>query len=83
MIGRILLIVAVGVALPRAAGAESLEGRWRLLAAEDITGSGDVFRYPWGRHPVGSIVVDHGSCYLQIMSGTCRRSTLRNPLAIR
>jgi len=69
MIGRILLIVAVGVALPRAAGAESLEGRWRLLAAEDITGSGDVFRYPWGPHPVGSIVVDHGSCYLQIMSG--------------
>jgi hypothetical protein len=68
MIGRIVLVVAVGVALPRAAGAQSLEGRWRLLAAEDVTSSGDVFRYPWGRHPVGSIVVDRGSCYLQIMS---------------
>jgi hypothetical protein len=27
-----------------------------------------VARYPWGRHPVGSIVVEGGSCYLQIMS---------------
>jgi hypothetical protein len=69
MIDRILLIVALGLVLPRGAGAETLEGRWRLLAAEDVTSAGDVFRYPWGRHPVGSIVVDHGSCYLQIMSG--------------
>ena len=27
-----------------------------------------VARYPWGQHPVGSIVVEGGACYLQIMS---------------
>ena len=25
-------------------------------------------RRPWGEHPVGSIVVERGACYLQIMS---------------
>jgi lipocalin-like protein len=48
--------------------AETLVGRWRLLAAEDLRADGSVARYPWGRHPVGSIVAEGGSCYLQIMS---------------
>jgi hypothetical protein len=69
MIARILLIGALGVMLPRASAAQGLEGRWRLVAAEDLTTNGEVFRHPWGRHPVGSIVVERGSCYLQIMSG--------------
>ena len=50
------------------AGAQSLEGRWRLLAAEDLRADGSVARLPWGQHPVGSIVVQGGACYLQIAS---------------
>lgn len=50
------------------AAADTIEGRWKLLAAEDLRADGSVARYPWGRNPVGSIVVDKGSCYLQIMS---------------
>lgn len=58
-----LLVVAVG-----SVGAETLVGRWRLLSAEDLRTDGSVARYPWSRHPVGSIVVEGGACYLQIMS---------------
>ena len=43
-------------------------GRWKLLSAEDLRADGSVARYPWGRRPVGSIVVERGSCYVQIMS---------------
>jgi len=39
-----------------------------LLAAEDLRADGTVARLPWGAHPIGSIVVDRGACYLQIMS---------------
>ena len=46
----------------------TLEGRWKLRAAEDLRADGTVARRPWGEHPVGSIVVDRGACYLQIMS---------------
>jgi len=46
----------------------TLEGRWKLRAAEDVRADGSVARYPWGQHPAGSIVVDRGACYLQIMS---------------
>jgi hypothetical protein len=46
----------------------TLEGRWKLRAAEDVRADGTVARYPWGKNPAGSIVVDSGSCYLQIMS---------------
>jgi len=49
-------------------GGPVLEGRWKLLAAEDLRADGSVARYPWGRHPVGSIVVERGACYVQIMS---------------
>lgn len=48
--------------------AKSLEGRWKLRAAEDLRADGSVARHPWGEHPVGSIVVERGACYLQIMS---------------
>jgi hypothetical protein len=46
----------------------SLEGRWKLRAAEDLRADGSVARLPWGPHPAGSIVVDRGACYVQIMS---------------
>jgi N-acyl-D-aspartate/D-glutamate deacylase len=49
-------------------GGETIQGRWKLIAAEDLRADGSVARYPWGRRPVGSIVVEGGSCYLQIMS---------------
>ena len=50
------------------AAAETLQGRWKLVAAEDLRPDGTVARYPWGRQPIGSIVVTGGSCYVQIMS---------------
>ena len=53
---------------PPAPPAQSIEGRWKLLKAEDRRADGSVARYPWGQHPVGSIVVQGGACYLQIMS---------------
>ena len=48
--------------------ARGIEGRWRLRAAEDLRADGTVARRPWGEHPVGSIVVERGACYVQIMS---------------
>ena len=60
--------VVVILALPQVAQAQSIEGRWKLLAAEDLRADGTVARYPWGTNPVGSIVVQSGSCYVQIMS---------------
>jgi hypothetical protein len=62
------LTAVLMVALSIAASAETIQGRWKLIAAEDIRADGSVVRYPWGKHPVGSIVVEGGSCYLQIMS---------------
>ena len=54
---------------PPAPPAQTLEGRWKLRAAEDLRADGSVARLPWGAHPVGSIVVERGACYVQIMSG--------------
>jgi hypothetical protein len=54
--------------LPNLVAAETIQGRWKLVAAEDMRPDGTVGRLPWGSHPVGSIVVENGSCYLQIMS---------------
>lgn len=62
------IVMVMVVALPQLASGQSIEGRWKLVAAEDLRTDGTVARYPWGRHPVGSIVVDRGSCYVQIMS---------------
>ncbi len=63
-----LVSAALTITLGGSASAETLEGRWRLVAAEDLRDDGTVARYPWGRHPVGTIVVQGGSCYVQIMS---------------
>lgn len=65
---RTVAIVLLLVATPWASHAQSIEGRWKLMAAEDLRADGTVARYPWGRNPVGSIVVDRGWCYVQIMS---------------
>lgn len=46
----------------------SIDGRWKLLTAEDLRADGTVARLPWGPHPVGAIVVERGHCYVQIMS---------------
>jgi len=54
-------------ALP-ALPAQKLEGRWKLRTAEDLRADGTVARRPWGEHPAGSIVIERGACYLQIMS---------------
>ena len=48
--------------------AQTIQGRWKLLAAEDLRADGTVARHPWGRQPVGSIVIEGGWCYIQIMS---------------
>ena len=56
------------IALAHPAAGEMLQGRWKLLAAEDLRANGEVGRLPWGAHPIGSIVVEGGWCYLQIMS---------------
>ncbi len=53
--------------------AETIQGRWKLTAAEDLRGDGSVGRYPWGARPVGSIVVEGGWCYVQIMSSDVPR----------
>ncbi len=65
---RPLIAMCCLVAISSPVAAETLGGRWRLLSAEDLRADGSVARYPWGRHPVGSIVVEGGACYLQIMS---------------
>jgi hypothetical protein len=57
-----------GTEINAASQQQTIEGRWKLLAAEDLRADGTVARYPWGRQPVGSIVVERGACYLQIMS---------------
>ena len=62
------LVAVLLVGLSASVAAESIQGRWTVLAAEDLRANGAVARYPWGKHPVGSIVVDGGWCYVQIMS---------------
>jgi hypothetical protein len=62
------LTAVLMLALSASASAETIQGRWKLIAAEDLRADGSVARYPWGTHPVGSIVVEGGSCYVQIMS---------------
>jgi hypothetical protein len=50
------------------AHAQTIEGRWKLVSAEDLRADGTVGQYPWGKHPLGWIVIDRGWCFLQIMS---------------
>jgi hypothetical protein len=72
------LLIVVCSAVP--GYTQSIQGRWKLLAAEDIRGDGTVARYPWGRKPVGSIVVEGGSCYVQIMSSDVPSFTGGKPI---
>ena len=74
----IALLLVLGVAAPVAA--QTIEGRWKLLAAEDLRADGTVARYPWGRNPIGSIVVDRGWCYVQIMSSDVPAFTAARPI---
>ena len=61
------------------ASADTIQGRWKLMTAEDIRADGTVARYPWGRNPIGSIVVDRGWCYVQIMSSDVPAFTAAAP----
>jgi hypothetical protein len=50
------------------ADSSDLEGAWRVVSAEDRLESGEVASYPWGRHPVGLVLIDSGHISIQIMS---------------
>src|SRR5262245_16766028 len=63
----VLSVVAL-LALSNAAASETIQGGWKLTAAEDMRPDGTVGRLPWGAHPAGTIVVQDGACYVQIMS---------------
>jgi hypothetical protein len=60
------MLLVLGPSSP--ADADTIQGRWKLIAAEDLRADGSVARQPWGARPIGSIVVEGGSCYVQIMS---------------
>jgi hypothetical protein len=64
----VVLCVAVSSGAAASLTADTIQGRWKLVAAEDLRADGTVARYPWGRQPVGSIVVAGGACFVQIMS---------------
>lgn len=59
---------------------DTIQGRWKLLKAEDLRADGTAARLPWGEHPIGSIVVKDGSCYLQIMSSDVPAFTASTPV---
>lgn len=63
------IIILQMIVLSSQAFGETLQGTWKLVAAEDLRDDGTVARHPWGLKPVGAIVVQDGSCYVQIMSG--------------
>jgi hypothetical protein len=77
---KILATVTLVLCSVTAANAQSIQGRWKLLAAEDLRADGTVARYPWGRTPVGTIVVEGGHCYVQIMSGDVPSFTTGKPI---
>ena len=65
--GFIVLLVGLGIGQP--AMGQGMEGRWKLMAAEDLRADGTVGRYNWGPSPVGSIVIENGVCFFQMMAG--------------
>ena len=77
---KILATLVLLVCSVNAGYAQSIQGRWKLLAAEDIRADGTVARLPWGKSPVGSIVVDSGHCYVQIMSSDVPAFTAGKPI---
>jgi hypothetical protein len=76
-IGALLLLV-LGTSPARAA--DTIQGRWKLLAAEDLHADGTVARLPWGRKPVGAMIIEGGHCYTQIMSGDVPAFTAGAPI---
>ena len=76
------LITSILLAVPLSA--ETLEGRWKLISAEDVRANGEVVRKPWGDHPIGSIIVQPSAqgavCYLQIMSSDTPRFAGTQPV---
>jgi hypothetical protein len=74
-----IVAVLLFIGLSTSAAAETIQGRWKLTAAEDLRADGVAARYPWGRQPVGSIVIDSGWCYLQIMSSDIPTFSAGNP----
>jgi hypothetical protein len=58
----------VGLLLSGSVEAQTIQGRWKLVEAVDLRDDGSIAAYPWGRQPVGAIVAEGGSCYVQIMS---------------
>ena len=74
-----ILTVCLVIAFSAPTAAQTIEGRWKLLAAEDLRADGTVARYPWGRNPIGSIVVERGWCYVQIMSSDVPAFTAAAP----
>ena len=75
-----LVVLLAMMALTHRAAADTLQGRWKLLAAEDLRANGEVGRLPWGAHPTGSIVVQGGWCYLQIMSSDTPSFEISEPM---
>ena len=75
----IVAIVLLMCAVPGMT-AQSIQGRWKLLTAEDIRADGSVARHPWGLKPVGAIVVSGGYCYVQIMSSDVPSFTSGKPI---
>jgi len=63
-----MLVLTMATFAAGFARAETIEGRWKLISAEDLRDDGSVGQYPWGKHPVGWIVIERGWCLLQIMS---------------
>ena len=77
---RILATLVLLLCSVTGGSAQSIQGRWKLLTAEDVRADGTVARYPWGRTPVGAIVIDGGYCYVQIMSGDVPSFTGGKPI---
>jgi hypothetical protein len=76
----LLLVAPVVSGSSRMVVADTIQGRWKLLAAEDIRADGSVARLPWGKRPVGAIVVEGGYCYVQIMSSDVPSFTAGKPI---
>ena len=80
MATRTILAAMLLILLPVTARADTIQGRWRLIAAEDLRADGTVARLPWGAKPIGAIVVEGGACYVQIMSGDVPTFTSGKPI---
>ena len=77
---RVLHALMLLLWIPAAAFADTIQGRWKLLTAEDVRADGSVARHPWGTRPVGSIVVEGGWCYVQIMSSDVPAFSTNRPV---